>query len=99
MSAETLAEIARVERQAREKLEEEAKAARDREAVRQAREAEEAARAAAAPDREKLIAFAAMLDAIQLPEFETAQGRAAGTDIAIQLGDLTSLIRAKGVSL
>lgn len=94
-----LADIARAEREARERLEAEAKAVRDREAARQAKEAEEAARAAAAPDREKLVAFALLLGSVELPEMTTAKGKAAVADIAQRLCDLTNLITGKASSL
>ncbi len=73
------------ERKAREKLEREAAAARKAEADRIAAEQAAAARAAAAPDAAKLAAYAAALEAVELPQMATESGKRAMDDIARQI--------------
>lgn len=79
---------AKIERDAREKLEAEARAVREREAARHAAEAAEVARAAAAPDREKLAAFAALLRTLELPDMSTKSGKQASVAISALVEEL-----------
>ena len=71
---EALEAKATAERAAREKLEAEQAAARQAEADRIAAEQEAARKAAAAPDKEKLRAFAEQLWGMKLPELTTEGG-------------------------
>ncbi len=94
-----LAEIAKQEREAREKLENEARIAREREAARQAEEAAQLAKAAAAPDKEKLTALAALLLSVEMPEMATKAGNKAVKEIVFSLHALCVEIRNKSESL
>lgn len=91
--------VAKVEREKREALE---LAERQRIAVekaRQEKEAAELARAAAAPDKEKLAAFASLLESIELPELSTKAGKVAGASIADELQRVIELVHDKIKSL
>jgi hypothetical protein len=66
---------AKAEREAREKLEAEIRAKQEAEARAKAEQEAAARAAAAAPDREKLIAFAAAVRALEIPNLTTSAGR------------------------
>jgi hypothetical protein len=90
---EEAAHVAKVEREAREAME--AKE-RERIAAEQKRIADEAAaatRAAAAPDKEKLVAFAEKLKAVALPEMATEKGKAASARVSSAIEGIIELIR------
>lgn len=96
---EAAAEVARVEREKREALE---LAERNRVAAEQKRQKEEAdaqARAAAAPDKEKIKAFTALLETLELPELSTVAGKKAGKEIAGEIFALIAFARARSESL
>ena len=80
-----LAEKLKIEREARWKLEQQAAVARKAEADRIAAEQAAAARAAAAPDAAKLAAYAAALEAVELPQMATEAGKRVMDDIARQI--------------
>lgn len=85
---------AKVEREKREALE---KAERDRVASENARQAAEVAaiaRAAAAPDKEKLSAFASLIETLELPELSTKSGKVARSTISGILDQFVSDVRA-----
>jgi hypothetical protein len=66
---------AKAEREAREKVEAELKAKQEAEARAKAEQVAAARAAAAAPDREKLIAFAETVRALEIPRLTTSAGR------------------------
>jgi len=73
LAQDAVAAQLRAERRAREVAEAEIQAAKKAEADRVAREAEAARRAAVAPEREKLIAFAAALRGLPVPDVAKAE--------------------------
>ncbi len=89
--AEAAAKL-KAERDAREKLEKEAAAAKKAEADRIAAEKAAAARAAAAPDAEKLRAYANVLSNTGCGELATEAGRAALDEISIRVQNLAQFI-------
>jgi hypothetical protein len=96
---EAAAEVARVEREKREALE---KAERERVAAEQKRQKEEAdalARAAAAPDKEKLLAFASLIETLELPEMATAKGKDAAQAAIETIEQLVITIRTHASKL
>jgi hypothetical protein len=68
--------VARKEREAREKLEAEKRAAEEQATARVKAEADALRKAAAAPDRDKLLAFATAIAAVVPPVLTTADGQA-----------------------
>ena len=56
--------------------------------------AAESAKLAAAPDREKITAFADLIAGLPLPDMSTPNGKAVGAYIAEQIADLVEVIRA-----
>jgi len=79
-------------------------AAKEAQAIREQAErdrAEKAAarKAAAAPDREKLAAFAAVLRALPVPAMETDRGRALGLKIEQGINDLAQRVDAASAQL
>ena len=92
---------ARAEEEAREAmrraLEEERaaaeRAAAEAEAARLAEIAEAERRAAAAPDKEKLMAYSQKISGIEFPELATEQGKAVLGNIKILMGKLTNYIQ------
>ena len=89
---------AEAERRARQKAEADLKAKRDAEAAEQAREESERRRAAAAPDREKMLAFAELIDGLDVPEFSPA-AQAARDRLEGALGKFSEWIRAEAQRL
>jgi hypothetical protein len=80
----------------------EEKVAREREAAEAARAAKEAQvrRAAAlAPDREKLLALAAAIRALNVPEMATPAGHAAAGKVAQQLAKMAAWVEKTGAEL
>lgn len=80
----------------------EEKAAREREeaeAARDAAEAEAKRQAELAPDREKLMAFAATLRALSIPTLTTAPGKAAAAKVTDQLTKMIAWVEKVGASL
>jgi hypothetical protein len=93
------------ERKARERLEAEAKVRREAEEKRQREEAEAAAQAAAAPDREKLVALAALIRTVEVPEMSTKAGKQAGVtaaqlieQLAREIDGIAAGLNARGVA-
>jgi hypothetical protein len=76
--------LAALEKAAREKAEAEAKELRDAAAKKAADEAAAAKKAAAAPDKDKLLAFAQSLRALELPDFKTEEAKSIGVTLASQ---------------
>jgi len=89
----------RAEKAAREKLEAEARVVREREAARQEAEAKEAARIAAAPDKEKLNAFAALIETIEAPEMSTPKGKEAAAEAIRRVLSVAQWCRNAGGAL
>lgn len=90
---------ATAERVAREKMEAELKAKLDAEEDAR-RQAEESARkAAAAPDREKLAAFAAAVRALPVPELTTDAGKSVSAELAAQTGKFATWIERQSAKL
>lgn len=83
---------AKADREARERLEAEARDRREAEEKRQREEAEAAALAAAAPDGEKLRAFAALVRTLELPEMGTKTGGHAAETVAELVSELATKI-------
>jgi hypothetical protein len=61
--------------------------------------AEEDRKAAAAPDRDKLIAFATQLRALQVPVLSTTTGKSAAKTLAAQVNKFAEWIEAKADTL
>ena len=78
---ERLETVAKNYREAHAKAEAEAKALRDAEAKKKADEAVAAKKAAAAPDKEKLIAFAGLIKGIGIPNLSTERGKEIGISL------------------
>lgn len=104
------AEKSRVEAKAREKAEAEAKALREAEAKRVADEkaaAEEKAKAdalaakkaAAAPDKAKLMEFAAQVRALEVPAVKSADSNAVRAEIATKVANFANWIETQAASL
>lgn len=98
--------LAKKEREAREKIEEQLKAqqaeANARETARLAAiEAERvaAAKAAAAPDKDKLISFAMAVRALQVPELSTDAGKAVATIVKTYQEKLAVFVEDKAAAL
>lgn len=92
-------EQARKEREARERIEAEERSRREREEAEK-KAAEEAARkAAAAPDRDKLEAFAKSLRALTLPELTTDGGKAASTEVRAKIQKFAAWVEGLAASI
>lgn len=87
------------ERKAREKLEAEDRARRDADAKRQQDEVDAAARAAAAPDRDKLVAFGQLVGTLELPAMATTAGKHAAANIRDLIDDLVIQIELAATKL
>jgi hypothetical protein len=107
---EKLEAATRAEREAREKAERELQEQKDAEdrrrreeeraaELRAQQEAEARAKAARAPDKEKLLAFAAQVGAMPRPEMVTQEGIAAMGDIAAKISLLVSVIERNARAL
>lgn len=90
---------AKKERQAREKLEAEARSRKEAEDRRQREEVESLARAAAAPDREKLQAFAALVRTLEVPEMATKAGKQAASGLAGLVEELAVYIERAAIGM
>jgi hypothetical protein len=94
--AEKLAHIERIKREALERAE----ADRLSELARQTAAAAEAARvAAAAPDADKLFAFADLVEALVIPTLETPEAKVISDSIAKAIVRLGAVIRVQALSL
>ena len=106
-SARIAAEKAKAEREAieekarkeRAKLEAELKAKKDAEILAAKLEAEQKRKAEAAPDKQKLIDFAAMIDGIELPKLQTADAGEIAKNVKILLGKVSVYIVDKSNNL
>lgn len=105
-AAERAEEEARKARAEKERAEAELAAERARadaerraEEERQAAAAAEARAAELAPDREKLLALARTVRALQVPEMATEAGRGAGVKVAEQLAKMSAWIEKTGGAL
>lgn len=92
-------EAARLERLAREKLEAEAKSREDARLAAIAAEQAALAKAAKAPEKEKLIAFAMAIRALQVPELSTDAGRAVATVVKTYQEKLAVFVEDKAAAL
>jgi|GEM_PF-836928 len=96
---EAAAEVARVEREKRERLE---RAEHERVAAEQKRQEAEALaarRAASAPDKQKLCAFADLVETLEIPEMSTKAGKVERAAIVELLSEFVADIRAKSARL
>lgn len=87
------------ERAAREKLEAEAKAVREAESARLATEKEAKRKAAAAPDKEKLSAFAETIRTLPIPELSTESGGVVRTKLFEQVGKFAAWVEKEAAAL
>lgn len=87
------------ERQAREKIEAEQKKAKELEAARITAENTAKQKAAAAPDRDKLLAFAAAIKAVQIPTLQTETGIALTATIKASHDKFVNWINEKAGAL
>lgn len=92
-------EKARQEKDAREKAEAEARRLREAEEARKRKEEEARRKAAAAPDREKIRAFAASVRAMKLPEMATLDGQAKAKEIAEKVESFAKWIEQRVTEL
>ena len=76
---------AKTEREAREKAEAALRAQKEAQETKEAAERAAAAKAAAAPDREKILAYAAAVRALPIPECATLNGQSAANTLASQM--------------
>jgi hypothetical protein len=93
------ARLAQIEREKREALEAAERARVAAEKKRQEEEAEAARRAAAAPDQEKLKAFAELVKTLEVPELTTPEGKQAAQRVGVAVGDLLKVIRREWLAL
>jgi hypothetical protein len=93
------ARLAQIEREKREALEAAERARVAAEKKRQEEEAEAARRAAAAPDQEKLKAFAELVKTLEVPELTTPEGKQAAQRVGVAVGDLLNAIRREWLAL
>lgn len=85
--------------EAKLKAERDAQALRDAEADARRQKEEAERKAACAPDREKIMAFADMIDALTVPEMATEPGKVVAGSVARQVAGLAKWIRAQVVGL
>lgn len=83
----------------KQKAEAEARALRDAEAKRIEAEAESRRKAEAAPDREKLLAYANAISDFERPDLATTKGRIAGEEIDSEISSLVRFIRSKAAAI
>ncbi len=105
-SARKLAELKKAadeqrakEKAARDELEAKLKAQREADEQRAKQEAEAARKAAAAPDRDKLIAYAHAIGAIDIPDFATDNAKALATTIKASRDKFRNWILEKSEAL
>lgn len=89
----------RKEREAREKQEAEEKAKREAEEKRIKEEAAAKAKAAKAPDKDKLVAFAASIRALSHQPLATTEGKALEAEIAHQVEKFAAWVEKKAEAL
>ena len=87
------------QRVAREQAEQQLREAAEKEAARVAAETEAARKAAAAPDKDKLIAYAAAVRALGIPVLVTPEAQSLGNLIASQREKFASWISDKAGAL
>ena len=92
-------EQAQKERAERERLEAEARKKEEEEKARKAAENEARRRAAAAPDKEKLMAFAAELSAIEVPAVEDKQARRIREELENRMSAIAKWLREEAERL
>lgn len=97
--AEAERQKAEAERQAKAKLEAEAKRIQEEARKLEERIAEEKRKAAAAPDMEKLIAHAAAIGAIQIPDMDTQDARTLSMEIDRRTQSLVAWITQQASKL
>lgn len=90
---------AKVDREAREKLERDAEARRQQEAADIAAAAEAKRLAAAAPDHDKLVAFAATVLALEVPAVSTSEAKIIANEIAAKVKAMATWIKAQAAKL
>ena len=91
-ASDAAALVAKREREAREKAEAELRAANEAKAAKEKADIEAAERAVAAPDKEKLLAFAETIRGIFLPEMATEKGKALMKGHAAMLESMANAI-------
>lgn len=96
---DALEAAAKAERQARENIEAEQKKAKELEAARIAAENAAKQKAAAAPDKQKLLAFAQAIKAVPIPELTTEAGLSITATIAISHDKFVNWINEKAGAL
>lgn len=96
---EAIEEKARVDREAREKAEAEAQKLRDAEQARKRKEDEARRKIAAAPDREKMRAFADSVRAMKLPQMATPEGQAKAKEIAEKIESFAKWINQRAAEM
>lgn len=90
---------ARADREARERMEREAEERRAAEEAEAAAKAEAERVAAAAPDYDKLIAFAATVNALEVPSVTTAEAKIIANDIAVKARNFAKWIKDQAKKL
>lgn len=90
---------AKIEREARAKVEAELKAQRDAEEARRKAEAAAQAKAAKAPDKQKIVAFAATVRSLPTITATTKEGKALVTDIAAKVESFAKWIETRAAEL
>ena len=96
---EKIAEQERAEKQRKEAEEAAKKKAAEEEAARQKAEAEAAKKAAAAPDREKLLKFADLVDGLLTPELSSDEAVEIATNARGLLDKVVAYINSKAAAL
>lgn len=87
------------ERKARQKAEAEAQRIRNEEARRKQEEAAAAAKAARAPEREKVMAFAAQVRDLDTPDLKSSEGQTVSNEIRMKVESFAKWIVAQAESL
>lgn len=90
---------AKLEREARQKAEDELRRREAQEAAAIAAKVQAQQKAARAPDKEKVISFAASVRALTLPAAETVEGKQTMAEIEFRIKELALWIDAKGGAL
>ena len=94
-----IAEQELAEKQRKEAEEREKKEAAEKEAARQKAEAEAARKAASAPDREKLLKLAEMINCISMPELSSQEAAEIATNARVLLDKVVTYINSKASAL
>lgn len=90
---------ARADREAREKLESEARAAKEAADKKAADEAEAARQAALAPERDKLLAFADTVLALEVPTLDSESGQVVQKALVTKLTNMAAWLRKEAKTL